>query len=395
MGESKSETPHITMLSVVHLLDAVTGGGTAERTFQLSRSLARSGATCTVLTMDIGINRERLDRLQGVEVIAASTMSRRFPVPLINPFTLVSLIRPVSVVCLMNHWTALNAVAYWVCRMLRKPYVVCPAGALQLFGRSVLLKKAYNWIVGQRLIRNASACIAITKAEIDDFLSYGVDMSRIHIIPNGVDPDDFPEDISSDELKNFRNRHGLGETPVILFMGRLNRIKGPDLLLDAFVSVSKVFPAYHLVFVGPDNGLSLSLKKTAESAGLDSRVHFLGYLAGRDKARAYRMADVLVIPSRQEAMSIVVLEAGVSGTPVLATDRCGLDDLAAGGVVKIVKPTPEAISDGLIAFLGHPIEARESGARLKQSVYRSYLWSTQARSHLRLFQEINNGSVNA
>jgi len=175
-------------------------------------------------------------------------------------------------------------------------------------------------------------------------------------------------------------------------MGRLNRIKGPDLLLDAFVAVSNEFPKYHLVFVGPDNGLLFDLKQVAESAGLANRVHFPGYLSGRDKACAYRMADVLVIPSRREAMSIVVLEAGVSGTPVLATDRCGLDDLAAEGAIKMVSPTPEAISEGLTSFLAHPVEAREVGARLKQAVYRSYLWLTQARSHLQLFRDIQNAS---
>ena len=388
MGEAKSCAPQTKVLNVVHILDAVTGGGTAERTVQLCRSLARSGVTCNVLTMDIGINRELLDRLKGVDVFAASTLSRRFPVPLMNPFKLISLVRRTDVVCLMNHWTALNAVVYWVCRILRKPYTVCPAGALEPFGRSAFLKQAYNWVVGRKLIRNASACVAITKSEIDKFLGYGVEMRKIHIIPNGIDPEDFPEDISPAELKDFRDGHGLGEYPVILFMGRLNRIKGPDLLLDAFVTVSKAFREYHLIFVGPDNGLYLSLKQSAESAGLGGRVHFLGYVAGRDKACAYRTADVLVIPSRQEAMSIVVLEAGASGTPVLATDRCGLDDLAADGVVKIVSPTPEAISEGLITFLGHPVEARDMGVRLRRSVYKRYLWATQANHHLRLFEEI-------
>ena len=389
-GEPKSDPPQINVLNVVHLLDAVTGGGTAERTVQLCRSLARSGTACAVLTMDIGITRELLDRLKGVDVFAAPSLSQRFPVPLMNPFKLVSLVRRASVVCFMNHWTALNVVVYWVCRILRKPYTVCPAGALQPFGRSPLLKKVYNWVVGRNLIRNARACVAITKSEIDDFLSYGVERHKIHIIPNGIDPEDFPEDISSVELKNFRDRHGLGEDPVILFMGRLNRIKGPDLLLDAFIAVSRAFPAYHLVFAGPDNGLLLSLKQSAEFAGLSSRVHFLGYVTGRDKAYAYRMADVLVIPSRQEAMSIVVLEAGVSGTPVLATDRCGLDDLAAEGAVKIVSPTSKALSEGLTAFLAYPVEARNVGARLKRSVFSGYLWATQSKQHLRLFREIQS-----
>jgi glycosyltransferase involved in cell wall biosynthesis len=384
----ESVIPRMKVLNVVHLLDAVTGGGTAERTFQLSRFFAKSGVACSVLTMDIGISRERLNRLQGVAVIAIPAISRRFPLPLINPFRLVSLVRQADVIHLMNHWTALNVFVYWTCRALGRPYAVCPAGALQIYGRTVFLKKAYNWIVGRRLIRNADACIAITQAETRDFLDHGVDTRRIHIIPNGIDPEDFSEDISPDELTDFRKRHGLGNQPVILFMGRLNPIKGPDLLLEAFISISKIFPTHRLVFVGPDNGLYQSLKKTVDAAHLEERIHFLGYLAGRGKACAYRMADVLVIPSRQEAMSIVVLEAGICGTPVLATDRCGLGDLAAEGVVRLVEPTPEAISKGLLELLRHPAEMRETGVRLKQSVFENYLWQTQAQHHLRVFQEM-------
>lgn len=378
------------VLNVVHILDAVTGGGTAERTFQLSRFFSRLGATCSVLTMDIGINSKLRDRLEGVNVIAVPFFFRRFPVPLITPFKLISLVRQADVVHLMSHWTVLNAFVYWSCRALGKPYFVSPAGALRIFGRALTLKKIYNLVVGRSLVKNATACIAITQAETKDFFDYGVDARKIHIIPNGIDPDDFSEEILPDDLADFRNQHGLGNQPIILFMGRLNLIKGPDILLEAFIQISKAFPKHHLVFVGPDNGLCQSLKKAAGTAHLDARVHFLGYLSGREKVCAYRMADLLVIPSRLEAMSIVVLEAGICGTPVLATDRCGLDDLAAEGVVRIVEPTSGAISKGLLELLAHPAEMQETGIRLRRSVCGNYLWGNQAQHHLRVFQEMTN-----
>lgn len=382
------------VLNVVHLLDAITGGGTAERTFQLSRSFNESGATCSVLTMDIGISRERLARLNGVEVIAVPTISRRFPLPLINPFRLVSLVRQVDVVHLMNHWTVLNAIVYWVCRALRKPYAVCPAGALQIFGRSVLLKRFYNCIVGRRLIRNASACIAVTQSEVNDFLSYGVKENRIHIIPNGINPEDFPADISPEESRMFRNQHGLGKQPIILFMGRLNPIKGPDILLEAFISIAKNLPAHQLVFVGPDNGMLLTLQQSVDRADLRDRVHFLGYLGGREKACVYRLAELAVIPSRMEAMSIVVLEAGICGKPVLATDRCGLDDLAVKGLVRLVEPVANLVADSLVAMFSNSSEMQEMGRRLQHHVADHYLWITQAQRHLHVFREMSGQRVN-
>jgi glycosyltransferase involved in cell wall biosynthesis len=59
-------------------------------------------------------------------------------------------------------------------------------------------------------------------------------------------------------------------------------------------------------------------------------------------------------------------------------------------VVRIVEPTPEAISKGLLELLKHPAEMRETGVRLKRTVFDNYLWHTQAQHHLRVFQEMTN-----
>lgn len=382
------------VLNVVHLLDAVTGGGTAERTYQLSRTFAESGVTCDLLTMDIGVTAERRAQLRGANVVAVPAVSRRFPLPLVNPLKLVSLVRHADVVHMMNHWTVLNAIVYAACRVLQKPYAVCPAGALQIFGRSVLLKRLYNWIVGRRLIRNASVCIAVTEAETKDFRSYGVNANRIHIIPNGINPEDFPADIAPEETARFRKQCGVSNEPIILFMGRLNPIKGPDILLEAFISIAKKLAEHHLVFVGPDNGMLSGLQQSAVRTHFAGRVHFLGYLAGREKACAYRSAELVVIPSRLEAMSIVVLEAGICGKPVLATDRCGLDYLAAQALVRLVEPTPTSVSGALEVLLNDPSAMLDMGRKLQQYVSERYLWTIQAQRHLRIFREISNHSAN-
>ena len=72
-----------------------------------------------------------------------------------------------------------------------RPYVVCPAGALPLYGRSKWLKRCYNFIIGDAIIRNASGWIAVTEAEFPQFEEYGVDSSLVTVIPNGVSKEDF------------------------------------------------------------------------------------------------------------------------------------------------------------------------------------------------------------
>lgn len=133
------------ILNVIQLLDPHLGGGTVERTFQMSRHLARQGLECTVLTTDLGLTDERLIELDGVKVVSFPCLNRRFYLPRFSWQRIRELVREADVIHLMNHWTLLNALVYIELRRQSKPYVICPAGALPLVGRSRLLKRIYNF----------------------------------------------------------------------------------------------------------------------------------------------------------------------------------------------------------------------------------------------------------
>lgn len=372
------------ILNVNHLLDPVTGGGTAERTFQMSRFLAEAGTDCSILTTDIGLTAERMDALQGIEVLAFSCLSKRFYIPRCSYRQIRKLIQGVDIIHLMGHWTFLNAIVYFIARRLRKPYVVCPAGALPIYGRSKVFKSIYNLVVGKRIMDNAAGYIAITADELPQFQTYGIDPDRVVIIPNGVDGTDY---ISSDD-SGFRKKYGLGSEPFILFVGRLNSIKGPDLLLKAFAQLKDQTKDFHLVFVGPDGGMLTELKQSVAAFGVADRVHFIGYLGGVDKAQAYCAADLLVIPSRQEAMSIVALEAGISATPVLLTDQCGFDEVASVGGGKVVTASVEGLQQGLLELLKNPHRLIIMGENLKKYVSEHFAWNSIVNNFLKLYRQL-------
>jgi glycosyltransferase involved in cell wall biosynthesis len=117
-------------------------------------------------------------------------------------------------------------------------------------------------------------------------------------------------------------------------------------------------------------------------------VHFVGYVDGEEKLAAYRSAQLLVIPSRQEAMSIVVLEAGISGTPVLITDQCGFNDVAIvnGGIV--VSASVESIQKGLIEILKDAEKLRSMGRNLKKYVEDKFTWKKAVERYLQLYCKI-------
>ncbi len=376
------------ILFVNHLLDAVTGGGTAERTFQLAKHMARNGHDCSLLTLDIGITPERRAGLSAAKLVAAPCRNKRFFVPQLARAELDRLVCDADVVHLSGHWTLLNARVFAACRRLGKPYLFCPAGALKPFGRSLWLKRAYDAAVGNRIVSSAARCVAITADERADFTARGIPAERVAVIPNGIDLQQYMLADPAGAVADFRAAHGLGAAPFVLFLGRLNAIKGPDLLLDAFTNLAERFPEHHLVFAGPDGGLREALAARAGAAGLAERIHFIGFVGGDSKTAALRAASLLVIPSRREAMSIVVLEAGACGCPVLFTDTCGLAEIARNGAGTMVEPAAAAIATGLAGALADPQALATTAKHLAGIVARDYLWSVQAARYESLGREV-------
>ena len=373
------------VLNVNHTLDPVTGGGTAERTFQMSRALVRAGEECDVLALDPGLTPAQEEALAGARLHALPWLVRRFYVPRFSPRHIYGVVAGTDVVHLMGHWTFVNALIYLYARWLGKPYVFCSAGALPIFGRSGHIKRLYNLLVGRNIVRNAAGHVAITADERPHFEAYGVPAAKVEVIPNGIDETAYD---AGDDLPGFRERHGLGDVPFVLFVGRLNPVKGPDLLLQAFCAAREDLPRHHLVFVGPDEGMLAGLRGTAAACGISHRVHFVGYLGGAEKARAYAAAELLVVPSRQEAMSIVALEAGAAGTPVLLTDRCGFDEVERAGGGRVVPATAEGLRRGLVRLLGEPEALRSMGANLQNLVRERYAWGSIIRQYLDLYGRI-------
>jgi glycosyltransferase involved in cell wall biosynthesis len=304
------------ILNVNATLDPIQGGGMMERTVQMSRALAAAGHKCTILTLDLGLTPERVATFSGIQIVALRCLFRRFYLPALSLTTIRQVVASVDIVHLMGPWSLLNVLVYHCVRKLAKPYVICPAGALPIFGRSKWSKRAYSSLFGKRIMLNANRCIAITRDELTFLHRYGVRMDRTVVIPNGIDLSAY----AARDQRAFRLAYHIPDVPVLLFVGRLNPIKGPDLLLAAFCAVQEKIP-HHLVFAGPDGGMRISMMKTVAECGVGARVHFTGHLGGAEKSAAYHAADLLVVPSRSEAMSIVALEAGATGTPVLLTDQ--------------------------------------------------------------------------
>ncbi|MGE5410326.1 MAG: glycosyltransferase [Clostridiales bacterium] len=375
------------LVTINATIDPIKGGGTAERTVQLARAWVKEGIDCSILSTNIGLQDAYLSsfKSENLKVYVLPILNKKFYLPIPKLGIVRKLITESDIVHIMGHWTFINAIAYYYAKKLRKPYAVCPAGALPVydFGRSKMLKKIFNKLVGKAIIRNANFHIAVGDNEYSHYAEYGIPAGKIKIIRNGVTPGDY----ETADGSAFRNFLGIGDSPYILFMGRINSIKGPDILLDAFIRIKSNFPEMHLVLAGPDGGMTRELKEITARESLESRVHFTGYLEGQMKISAYKAASLLTVPSRQEAMSIVALEAGICGVPVLITDQCGFADLTQIGGGKIVPVTEEDLAAGLCSLLNNRDLLAEMGKRFRAYIFENYTWKASAKSYIKLFKE--------
>lgn len=361
------------ILFVNSIIDRKIGGGTTERTIRLKEAMEVLEHECSIIGVDTGIlHKEDLE-----DVILLSCLYKRFfvPSPTIRNYRLIrNAIDDADVVHIISHWTILNAIVFMLCKRQGKKYFVTPAGALTVFGRSKLIKHAYNWVIGRKIIRQAYKCIAISQNEVTEFGEYGIEKEKTFHLPNGV-PSVNPDNYVGTE---FSDKYHLPDTKYILFMGRINLIKGVDFLVEAFIKEIDNLNDFSLLIAGPDEGLRNELEAQIQKNDLAGRIIFLGYLNEEDKYRAYSSAEFLVVPSRMEAMSIVALEAGLFSLPVLVTDVCDLEDIAAcqGGI--IVRPDSPSIASGLIKMTSRE-DRKEMGEKIRDHVSRHYQWSVIAK----------------
>lgn len=378
------------VLLVVPVISPRYGGGNAERTIQLAKAFSEAECNVSIISNDIGIKNKTDVKLLNVNFLLLPCVNQRFQIPFPQINKISRTIKNVDVVHVIGHWSILGVLVCYLCRLYGVPYIISPAGALLPRGRSINLKRLFNTVIGGYLIKNASLCVAITKKEVQDFEHFGISNSKVEIIPNGVSLQ-LP---CINKSEGFNTKFNFPKTPYILFMGRINMIKGPDILLQAFKKISNKFQDINLVFSGPDEGMKGSLIKISHQLGLDDRVYFTGYISGCDKELAYSNAELLVVPSRSEAMSLVAVEAGLHAIPVIMTDQCGLEDIGEIDAKLVVSASSDDIACSLDYMLSDPEKIKVYGLRWREMVLSRFLWKNIAKDFLEILSEIARSSKN-
>ncbi len=230
------------------------------------------------------------------------------------------------------------------------------------------------------LVRGCDGIIATTRKEVDNLINhYGASIDKTSVIPCGVNLETF----YPLHKVSARESLGLEKDPIVLFVGRIEPLKGIDRLIRAF-SLLTSWSRIKLIIIGggeDSRGEVFRLQRLARKLEVQDKVIFKGSVPQTELASYYSAADVLAIPSYYESFGLVALESLACGTPVVASDVGDLRNIIVDGKTGFVikDASPEVFAGKLEAILlKKDIDARTS-YHIRDSVT-SYHWSVIAQA---------------
>ena len=220
--------------------------------------------------------------------------------------------------------------------------------------------------------------VSITPWELETLEKF-TDKKKIITIPNGVDPILFKE-ISPNK---FKQKHGI-KGKIILFFGRLNPTKGPEVLAKAGKDLVKERKDLNFVFIGPDEGKAEEVKEIIKD---QERMFYFGPIQGKENiAEMYQASDVFVMPSYREGLPLCLFEAMASGLPVIASPVNGIPfemkDNENGFFVNY--GDIESLKEKILKVIDNPILYKKFSKNNKEKS-KNYTWDLINKRYLEVY----------
>jgi len=417
-------------------------GGPIESVHNLNKELAKKGVDITVYTTNSGLRNIRMSDIQKLN-LSISGMSdiqnigkgkceidgvKIYYLPYygyvhwtFSPdlFWLIKKnIKNFDLIHITGIWNfPVWAGAFWA-RFYKKPYIISPRGSLMkepLEKKSSLKKRLHLLLIARKDLKNASALHFTVEAEKEEYLKAGLPIKKAIVIPNGIDiqfQEVRPPEINRQYLGGrtsqvlrtsdiqkleFRKKFNIApDRKIVLFLSRLNWIKGLNTLIPAFAEVVKKEPKAVLVLAGGDEeNYKKEIMKMIDEINIETsdvlrtsdvqdinphksaeisinqcfNIIFTGMLIGEEKFAAFRESDVFVLPSYSENFGNVVLEAMYFGLPVIITKYVGISpSIKKAGAGLVINKDEKQLAEAILKILENPELAQKMGTNGKKLI---------------------------
>ncbi len=364
-------------MKILHIVNSLESGGMENGVVNMARALEPRGFEIHIACLERrGAFAERLPHPERVTVLGkAGAFSPRATLRLAAH---VARLRPD-----LLHSHNLGALIY---------------SSLATYGgrRSVLLQGEHSQLTADELsprrlrqrrwlYRTCRAVHTVSHPMREELLALGFPAEKISVVSNGVDTARFsPGDRRAARLALGLPADALG----IGVVGRFGPFKRHNVLLEAFDEIATRFPTAHLIIAGAGGSEESPTRARALTSPHAARIHWLGFQ--NDPRTCYQALDLLAIPSVNEGLSNVALEAMSSGIPALANLGCGHEHIITSGIDGLITDlsTPAALAAQLTALLAGPERLATFGEKARTKMVRHFSIEAMAESYCGLYRSL-------
>ena len=278
-----------------------------------------------------------------------------------------------------NLWNYPAYISAKVARQSKVPHIISIRGTLYPWSLAQgKIRKKIAWHVFQKEALQSASLVHVTcRSEYEAVRALGI-TAPIAMIPHGINSEDYLSLPSKSEAQRAL------ELPkgkrFILFMSRLHKKKGLDILLSVWPSIAKSFPDCCLLVAGPDNAnYEQKINFLKKQGNISDNLLYLGMLTGKNKLSAFSASEFFVLPTYSENFGVVVGEALAAGLPAITTTGTPWSDISRFDCGKYIELTEKTLKNAIVELLNKSDDNLSAMAENARALIKDrYGWRAQA-----------------
>lgn len=379
------------LINTASFYPAVCYGGPIFSLLNLSKSLKDLGANVKIVTTNVNcteklkVDTNRFINVEGIQVKYYNlTISYRYSFSLTQLLFIWKDIKDCDISYINSIFTFPTLFGLFNSRVLKKFTILSPRGSLASWALENGSKFKKIWLrLFIKPYANYVVWHATSNQEKNEILALFPN-AKVKIIPNGINLEEFSKLNYLDKesyIAKFTDIKVDKVDKIIVSMGRLQRKKGFNILIDAFSKILHDYPNSFLLIAGTDEGAKDSLKKQIKELNLQNKVFLIGNIKNQNKIDFLANADLFVLPSYNENFGNVYLESLAAGTPIVASKYTPWEEVENYECGKWVENSVEDTVNAMLEMLSKDREAlREKCLKLS----RKYDWSNIAKEFIKI-----------
>lgn len=364
-------------------------GGVEKYVYNLSKTLISDGYAVEVFTSNIPKGRTH-DVVDGIPVTRLKCVGEPLRNPLVpSMLFLLNELKKFDLIHIHNLYSFFALSIPLLKKSCNLPLVLTHHGQL-IYGETVkdACVKIYEKSIYRYILKAIDNIVVLSESDAQYISSSGLVNGNIEVLPNALNPADFSEYMNMDTT-NFIEKYHLMGRKRILFVGEVTNRKGVLTLIKSIQLLQKKVLKEKVTFIIVGSGENLSdAQALAKNLSVESHVVFTGRLPLNELVKAYRLADLFVLPSLSEGLPTSILEAMYFGLPVVSTNIPGIKDHFSEFALLIQPKDEHKLAEAIYAVLNNDVMAKDFSRKGKELVASRYTWDKLAMEYESLYLSI-------